>query len=826
MVRNRKTASASDTTMQRQKQNVLVQLAASGALVSLIITLACFLIIGLWQLPTTSRTLLQDAATRLAEQQVSMINARLQQLWARLDQASEPDLIDALEQQDAARLSLWQARLERQFPEAVSVRVLPLGPLGIAGLHRDTAGLRNNIEMDLLRHASSGHPAGPEAYLVNERWLVSLAQPILRTDGDHSAGAILLTVPGDLFSTRAADAYGQTEVLQTLTREARPFARSGAGDLLPAAVELALSPEHWQLRFTPSRQLAAAQHVDSSLLWILTALSTAGILSGVLLTAYLFRRSLLHNVAALTNNEPQALNLPGFADLYSQLHPRTRRRAAQPARAVDSPRPSTAGTPPETTPHSPAHTVAAPMHVEEIPALDLPQNIFRAYDVRGLAGTELSEVLAYHLGLAIGSEALERGQQTLVVARDGRESSPTLARMLIQGLRESGRDVIDIGLAPTPLLYFAAYYLDTQAGVMVTASHNPREYNGLKIMLSGRSLSGAAIQALRQRIEARQFSQGAGDYRERNDLIDAYIDTIAADVAIAQPLKVVLDAGNGVAGAVAPQLFQALGCDVVPLYCEVDGRFPHHHPDPTVADNLTALIAAVQEHEADLGLAFDGDGDRLGVVTASGQIVAADVLLMLLAQDVVARNPGADILFDVKCSRHLNSVVSRLGGRPIMWKSGHSFMKEKMLETGALLGGEFSGHIYFKERWFGFDDGLYAGARLIEILSTSDPSLDNQIAALPPSVATPELRLALTEGTATALVERLVSHGQWGDGKITTLDGIRVDYADGWGLVRPANTEPALTLRFEADSDESLQRIQQLFRDQLAAIDPEVATRF
>jgi phosphomannomutase/phosphoglucomutase len=430
----------------------------------------------------------------------------------------------------------------------------------------------------------------------------------------------------------------------------------------------------------------------------------------------------------------------------------------------------------------------------------------------------LTDDVVAAIGQAIGSEAQQQGQQTVIVAADGRHSSPRIKQAMIDGLLASGRDVIDIGMVPTPLMYFATHQLGTQSGVMITGSHNPAEYNGIKIVIDNRALSGEEIVALRARILSHQLSSGKGQLQTHSVEQD-YIDYIINDVAIAQPLKIVLDAGNGVAGAVAPQLFEELGCEVIMLHCDVDGDFPNHHPDPSVEANLADLKQAIATHQADLGIAFDGDGDRLGVVTASGQTVPADRLLMLLAQDVVSRNPGADVLFDVKCTRNLNNLISHYGGRPIMWKTGHSFMKQKMAETGALLGGEFSGHIFFKERWFGFDDGLYAAARLIEILSTTDPDLDAQLAAFPDSFGTPELKIASDDTGKFTIIERLAKTGQFGDGKVSTLDGVRVDFADGWGLVRASNTTPMLILRFEADSEEALARIQQLFKDQLSSID-------
>lgn len=448
----------------------------------------------------------------------------------------------------------------------------------------------------------------------------------------------------------------------------------------------------------------------------------------------------------------------------------------------------------------------------------LPENIFRAYDIRGLADTELNDEVVYAIGLAIGSAALDQDQHRVVVAADGRNSSPRIREALVKGLTASGRDVIDIGTQPTPLMYFATHQLDTQSGVMITGSHNPAEYNGIKIVIAGKALSGAAIVSLKDRILTKTLASGKGQYQTQ-DIERRYIDYILNDVAIAQPLKIVLDAGNGVAGAIAPRLFEDLGCEVIPLYCEVDGNFPNHHPDPTVEANLTDLKNTVQQQQADLGIAFDGDGDRLGVVTASGKSVPADRLLILLAQDIISRHPGAGVLFDVKCTRHLNILISHYGGRPIMWKTGHSFMKEKMAETGALLGGEFSGHIFFKERWFGFDDGMYAAARLIEMLGATNADLDQQLAALPESLGSPELKVETTESKKFAIVEQLINSVQFDGGKISTLDGLRVDFADGWGLVRASNTTPMLILRFEADTEEAMIRIQSQFKQLLAGID-------
>jgi phosphomannomutase/phosphoglucomutase len=453
-------------------------------------------------------------------------------------------------------------------------------------------------------------------------------------------------------------------------------------------------------------------------------------------------------------------------------------------------------------------------------------SIFRAYDIRGIVGETLTPAIVTQIGQAIGSEAEARGQQTIVVACDGRLSGPQLKDALIQGLLATGQDVIDIGMVPTPVLYFATYYLKTGSGVMVTGSHNPPNYNGFKIMLGGETLFGEAIQALKTRIDTAAFVSGTGNL-STSDLHHAYLKRITKDVKLARPFKVVVDCGNGVAGVIAPHLMQALGCEVIELYCNVDGHFPNHHPDPSQPENLEALIRTVKVKGADLGLAFDGDGDRLGVVDVNGKIIWPDRQMILYATDILKRNPGAKIIFDVKCTRHLGNVIKKQGGEPIMWKTGHSFIKSKIKETGALLGGEMSGHIFFKERWYGFDDALYAAARLLEILSHESRSPTKIFTSLPDSVNTPELKLELeTFGDHYELMDKILETSHFDNADISKIDGIRADFKDGWGLVRPSNTTPCLVIRFEADNQAALERIQELFRQQLLATDSTLKLPF
>jgi phosphomannomutase/phosphoglucomutase len=446
----------------------------------------------------------------------------------------------------------------------------------------------------------------------------------------------------------------------------------------------------------------------------------------------------------------------------------------------------------------------------------IPAEIFKAYDIRGIVGQTLTPEIVEKIGQALGSEALARDQREIAIGRDGRLSGPTLAAALARGIQSTGANVVDLGLVATPMTYFAAHHLGTNCAVMVTGSHNPPDYNGLKMVLAGETLSGETIQALKQRIQTGDLANGAGHYRQYDITLD-YIARIAGDVKLARPMKIIVDAGNGVAGAYAPALYRTMGCDVEELFCEVDGHFPNHHPDPSEPKNLADLIARLNESDAEIGLAFDGDGDRLGVVTKDGRIIYPDRQLMLFAADVLSRKPGATIIFDVKSTRNLYQWIRDHGGEPMLWKTGHSLVKARMKETGAELAGEMSGHVFFKERWYGFDDGLYAGARLLEYLS-KQADIDATLHALPDSVNTPELHIRMKEGEPHRLIEQLRDTARFdGADEVITLDGLRVEYPDGFGLMRSSNTTPVIVLRFEADTAEALIRIQDDFRRVLLA---------
>ena len=457
--------------------------------------------------------------------------------------------------------------------------------------------------------------------------------------------------------------------------------------------------------------------------------------------------------------------------------------------------------------------------------MTLPKEIFKAYDIRGVVGKTLTPAIVESIGRAIGSQARQRDLKSIVIGRDGRLSGPDLAAALAAGIRSAGVDVIDIGMVATGMLYFATYELGTGSGVMVTGSHNPPDYNGLKMMIGGETLYGDAITALRTRIETGDLASGSGSYR-KHDIGETYMARIVGDIRPSRPLHIAVDCGNGVAGAYAPALFRRLGCQVTELFCEVDGTFPNHHPDPAHPENLDDLIAALKRTDAEIGFAFDGDGDRLGVVTKGGNIIYPDRQLMLYAADVLSRNPGATVIYDVKSTRNLGPWITRHGGKPLLWKTGHSLIKAKLKETGALLAGEMSGHVFFKERWFGFDDALYVGARLIEILSRHADT-GAVLDALPDAVSTPELHLHCEEGEHYALIDRLTREARFPDAQeVIDIDGLRVEYADGFGLMRASNTTPLIVLRFEADTQDAIARIQAQFRAVLLAAKPDAELPF
>ncbi|HED34252.1 MAG TPA: phosphomannomutase/phosphoglucomutase [Gammaproteobacteria bacterium] len=451
--------------------------------------------------------------------------------------------------------------------------------------------------------------------------------------------------------------------------------------------------------------------------------------------------------------------------------------------------------------------------------------IFRMYDIRGVVATDLTPDTVRLVGQAFATECLKHNVSEVCIGRDGRLHSKALSVALTEGLNNGGCNVIDVGMVPTPVLYFATHHLNTGTGIMVTGSHNPPEYNGLKMSMAGKTLYGDDITGLYDLIESAELNNASGDYREEA-LLDKYLERIVSDVKLARPMKIAVDCGNGVAGVIATRLFEKLGCEVTELFCDVDGNFPNHHPDPSKLENLQDVRAAIKNGQLDLGLAFDGDGDRVGVIDNEQNVIWPDRQMILYAEDVLSREPGAMIIYDIKSSYHLGREIAKMGGKPLMWKTGHSLIKAKMKETSAALAGEMSGHIFFKERWYGFDDGLYSAARMLELLSKKDDTAAQIFATLPDSFNTPEIQIYFEEGEHYAFMEKFKAQAKFEGTEISTIDGMRVTWDKGWGLIRPSNTTPCLVLRFEADDQASLKQVQQYFREQMLATDSSITLNF
>lgn len=823
--------------------------------------IAAALVYVLLMVPAENRRLETQAAVA-ADAAAAQVNQRLTLLQSVVAGLGRQNYVREALDGDGP-LPAAMASLTRALPEVEAVYLFPYGDiprtssevtLGFAGL-------------DLARRAETGRPVYPDAFPRDNQWYLQVAAPIRRDTGNAVVGSILAVFDvaelKPMLSGLNDELDGRFEILQAVSGSERAIVSVGSGD--GTAVDRGLINPDWTLRYKPAFTPAPLTGMAAVAALVGGPVLLAAILVWVLLGGA--QRNLRQEVTVLIQWAHKAfggerIKPPSFkwdmvasaAEVLFRLSQMVDKRVSKQA---DSTRPKQKATSSggarngEELGDEPlfeekdmldidmldgdddvlgfggSDELGDGPEVEEIAlsGVDVSETIFRAYDIRGIVGETLTSEIVKVIGCSIGSEAIERGVKSICIGYDGRHSSPELADALGSGIMAAGCDVINVGAVPTPVLYFATHELATGSGVMVTGSHNPANYNGLKVMLDGETLSGEAIQKLLQRIQNGDFASGQGS-QSSQDVRRAYLDRIVGDIAVAAPLKVVLDAGNGIAGELAPVLVEELGCEVVPLYCEVDGDFPNHHPDPGKPENLKDLIAAVQSEKADLGLAFDGDGDRLGVVTNSGKIIWPDRLMMLFARDVVSRNPGADVLYDVKCSRRLAGVITEAGGRPLMWKTGHSLMKAKMKETGALLAGEMSGHIFFGERWLGFDDGLYAAARLLEILGIEDRDSSEVFEEFPEDISTPELNVEVTEQTKFGIIEQLGQKGDFGDGSISTIDGIRVEFSDGWGLCRASNTTPMLVLRFEAESDEALERIKTVFREQLSKAAPDLVANF
>jgi phosphomannomutase/phosphoglucomutase len=825
--------------------NALYKIVGLALLITLVPTVLGFTYLTLLREPALQAQQVDGIAATYAEQQAVNIKQLFNGLSNRLKGAAQSPLaLTALDDDNGNNLALIEQTMLDYFPELISLHILPIDDMGTAEFESGNQGLRNHIEVDLVRRTSVGEQTLPESYQFEDSWLTSLAFLVPHPRDNSVKAVIIASIDNSLIvaELNAMDISKGRFVLHQNYRSASgeiqvdDVAVAGNGSAEAYKKFAAIPNTNWQVSFTPSQALLTSVAVNSVPMLGVAILTVIATLMGAAIIVVLYPKKLLSEVdrviTAADSKSALLLDIPELVSIAKQLRRATLRSLRQ-----SNTRPAASA--PHTETDSPSSDLTNPLFQsndmlegDEFLELDLPtprraqskghgatDHIFRAYDIRGDAKTELTDELVAKIGGAIGTLAHEMDEQTLVVGCDGRSSSPRIKAALIKSLMDSGRDIIDIGTVPTPLLYFATRHLDCKSGVMVTGSHNPAEDNGFKVVLNQQTIAAGGIEKLRDLASEGRFTKGTGR-TVREDIVPAYVDEVVSDIAIAVPLKIVIDAGNGVTGTVAPFLFEELGCEVVPLYCDIDGRFPNHPPDTSNEDNLADLVARVQSENADFGVAFDGDGDRLAVVTSSGRIVRSDVLLMLFAQDVVSRNPGADVVFDVKCSRHLSQLITRYGGRPVLWKTGHAFMKEKMLETGALLGGEFSGHMFFGERWFGFDDGMYAAGRLGEILSTNGASLDEALAELPDSISTPEIIIPIDEEEKFEIMEKIVDNCDFSSGKVNTLDGIRVDFRDGWGLLRASNTSAALTARFEADSEGALEVIKQEFRAQVGLVHP------
>jgi len=857
----KKTDAEPEKKAKKKVKKASSKLPGSGTFIAICFAVVVLVVYGcagalfvLQQQKTDAATVNQLKAE--TEALAARLSDRMQSLRSAIERlARHPSLAQTLHSGDTTAIAAKEQTLQGQLPNAWHIRLLLTGQSEPDTQHEPQM---SYASLDILRQSEkTGKTTQSEVHQYGSKHQhIALAAPIFSPDNKSEViGIIHAAFKLDVIHStiNAVSHYGgQVEVRQIIQGKTLTLAKSGASanSTAVAAAGIPIAGTIWEAVY-----LKPSTAIDQASLITFAGIPTAGLLiiglimflqakrlkqalksdqgAIIKMAEIAFRGGKVISAEAKTADCENTIQL--IAQLGTQASRKHRTTAFSGAPAAEEATKSSVAQPEPSSPAAIiADTGAAPQNLDGATAptaqsdtgITLPDSIFLAYDIRGIVGDTLTRDMIYELGRAIGSEAYDQGQQTVIMARDGRLSSEGLSAALSQGLQESGRDVLDIGMVPVPILYFATHFLGSNSGVMLTASHNPADYNGLKIVINGEALSGPAIQQLRQRVETGDLLQGEGSRQEQN-IIPDYIKRITEDVQPARSLKVVVDCGNGVPGVAAPQLLKELGCEVIELYCDVDGHFPNHHPDPGKPENLEDLIHEVKNQSADLGIAFDGDGDRLGVVDSNGNIIWPDRLLMLFATDVLSRQPGGDIIYDVKSTRSLASHILSHGGRPLMWKTGHSLMKAKLKETGALLAGEMSGHIFFKERWYGFDDALYACARLLEILSLDLRPTAEIFAELPENTSTPELFMDTPEGNHHELVQNIINLADFEkSAKLITIDGLRAEFENGWGLVRPSNTIPAVTFRFEAANQIGLNEIQEEFRQLLKKIDPNLKVPF
>jgi len=801
----------------------------------------------------------QDSAAAVTKSVGLGITAQVNLLTDMLEKmAQDPEVLTAVTSTDTSQLTTVAAKLEKYLPGILKVRLLLPG---ITELDDKSVPKMGYADLDMVRETfvKNQLPAlqgdnGPDRHLAITRRIMQK---------DQVVGVILASLNYDFISkiVQAAELKdGHLELRQAelvLGNAGNPVSAKLSDDM-----EIHVANTRWELHyqyaidvnsaelafmvgiiaiatllallafFLGYRKLSASLRQDlGSVLKAYKDMMTNKLqgtypvmlpeMNAVVSMLAQFKRVLDNQGSDVINaSKVNDFDLDGFFDDFDEsiTHQSESDAIQQPTSAakINKPVPSIEKTVPD------AFEMPQPLK-----AKTATDGIFKAYDIRGIVGKTLTKEIVYDIGRALGTQAKSWGCKTIVVGRDGRLSSPALAEAVINGIITTGLNVLDIGRVPTPLLYFVAKHTEGRSGVMITGSHNPPDYNGLKMVIKDETLFGESIQQLKICMANQAYITGkSGSIEQNNQFHLEYLGLISEYIHLNRPMKLVLDCGNGVAGELGPLLLKTLGCEVIELFCEIDGRFPNHHPDPSDPKNLTELIATVKHYQADLGIAFDGDGDRLGVVDSNGKIIWPDRQMMLFAKNVLAGNPGSDIVFDVKCSRHLSDQIQKYGGRPLMWKTGHSLMKAKLKETGAKLAGEMSGHIFFNDRWFGFDDALYAASRLLEILAKDPRSSAEVFADFPDSINTPELTVALEEGENLVFIDSLLAAANFPEGKITAIDGMRVDFLDGWGLVRASNTTPSLVIRFEADSEAVMRRIQEQFRLLIKKINPTIDLPF
>ena len=780
----------------------------------------------------------QDSATAVANavavtlsQQIDLLNKMLNKM------VQDPDVLIAVTHADPVMLTTVAARLEKYFPDILKIRLLLPG---VSELDDKSTPRMGFADLDMIRETfTSNQPPRIQGYGGADRHL-AITRRIMHND--QVVGVILASLNYDFFnkSLQAAavkDGYIELRQAGLVLGASGKQIDTGQSE----SVQTKVANTDWEIyyHYAVGADLAEISTIVVPLLLTILAFFVGyRRLSGLLAQDL---RTLLNACRDMMTQKPPGsypVNLNEISDVIAALmqFKRIPDHSEGPAKygLIDEF--------PEFDDNE--NFIEEDMfldnHVEE--SIDIPEiielsadlkkidemdAIFRAYDIRGIVGKTLTRERVYDIGRALGTDAKDHGCKRIVMGQDGRTSSPVLAEALAQGIVSTGLNVLDIGMVPTPMLYFVAKHTEGRSGVMITGSRNPADYNGLKMVVNGETLAGERIQQIRQCIASQHYAKGENGTIENNDrYANEYIGTISEDIHIERPMLVVLDCGNGVAGELGPKLLKTLGCKVVELFCDVDGTFPNHHPDPSKPENLAELIASVKHYKADLGIAFDGDGDCLGVIDSNGKIIWPDRQMMLFAKDVLASRPGSEIIYDVKCTRHLANQITKYGGKPVMWKTGHSFMKAKLKETGAALAGEMSGHIFFNDRWFGFDDALYSAARLLEILSKDTRSSAEVFAQFPDSINTPELNIEMEEGENFIFMESLFAEANFTDGKVTAIDGMRIDFSNGWGLVRASNTTPSLVIRFEADSKEELLTIQNRFRQLMKKIKPDIVLPF